>query len=62
VKIAESDIPSKRLSVYSFRIEVIHAMRTGHRMACEESPLKDAGDGSIEIVAEKLLELAEGPQ
>jgi hypothetical protein len=28
-------------------------------MACEEPRLKDAGDGSTEIVAEKILELAE---
>jgi hypothetical protein len=59
VKIGEVGIPSKRLSVYSFRLEVIHAMRTAYRMACEEPRLKDAGDGTTEIVAEKILELAE---
>jgi hypothetical protein len=60
VKIAESGIPSKqRISVYSFRLEVIHAMRTAYRMACEEPRLKGASDGSTEIVADKILELAE---
>lgn len=60
MKIAEGGIPSKqRLSVYSFRREVIHAMRTAHRMACEEPRLKETGDGSTEIVAERILELAE---
>jgi hypothetical protein len=60
VKIAEGGIPSKqRLSVYSFRLEVIHAMRTAYRMACEEPRLKETGDGSTEIVAERILELAE---
>jgi hypothetical protein len=34
-------------------------MRTAYRMACEEPRLKDAGDGSTEIVAQKILELAE---
>jgi hypothetical protein len=59
VKIAEGGLPSKqRVSVYSFRLEVIHAMRTAYRMACEESRLKGAGDCSTEIV-EKILELAE---
>jgi hypothetical protein len=49
----------QRLAVYSFRLEVIHAMRTAYRMACEELRLKDAGDDTTEIVAEKILELAE---
>ena len=60
MKIAEGGIPGKqRLSVYSFRLEVIHAMRTAYRMACEEPRLKDAGDGSTEVVAERIPELAE---
>jgi hypothetical protein len=60
MKIAEAGLPSKqRVSVYSFRLEVIHAMRASYRMACEEPRLKDASDGSTEIVAEKILELAE---
>jgi hypothetical protein len=60
VKMAAGGIPGKeRLSVYSFRLEVIHAMRTAYRMACEQPRLKDASDGSTEIVAEKILELAE---
>jgi hypothetical protein len=50
---------NQRLSVYSFRLEVVHAMRTAYRMACEEHQLKDAGDGMTEIFAEKILELAE---
>jgi hypothetical protein len=60
VKMAAGGIPGKeRLSVYSFRLEVIHAMRTAYRMECEQPRLKDASDGSTEIVAEKILELAE---
>jgi hypothetical protein len=59
VKIKEVGIPSKPLSVYSFRLQVIHAMRTAYQMACEEPRLKDAGDGASEVVAEKILELAE---
>jgi hypothetical protein len=50
---------NQRLTVYSFRLEVVHAMRTAYRTACEEPRLKDAGDGMTEIVAEKILELAE---
>jgi hypothetical protein len=53
-------MPNKqRISVYSFRLEVIRAMRTAYRMACEEPQLKDAGNGTTEMVAEKLLELAQ---
>jgi hypothetical protein len=60
VKMAGGGIPGKeRISVYSFRLEVIHAMRTAYRTACEEPRLKDASDGSTGIVAEKILELAE---
>jgi hypothetical protein len=33
--------------------------RSIFRMACEEPRLKDASDGSTEIVAEKILVLAE---
>ena len=59
MKMAAGAIPStQRLSVYSFRLEV-HAMRTAYRMACNEPRLKDASDGSTEIVAQKILELAE---
>jgi hypothetical protein len=49
----------QRLTVYSFRLEVVHAMRTAYRMACEEPRLKDAGDGMTEIVADNILELAD---
>jgi hypothetical protein len=49
----------QRLTVYCFRIEVVHAMRTAYRMACEEPRLKDAGEGMTEIVADKILELAD---
>ena len=60
MKMAAGAIPStQRLIVYSFRLEVIHAMRTAYRMACNEPRLKDASDGSTEIVAQKILELAE---
>jgi hypothetical protein len=34
-------------------------MRTAYRMACDERRLKETGDGSTEIVAERILELAE---
>jgi len=34
-------------------------MRTAYLMAREEPRLKDAGEGSTEIVAEKILELAD---
>jgi hypothetical protein len=50
---------NQRLAVDRFRLEVVHAMRTAYRMACEELRLKDAGDGMTEIFAEKILELAE---
>ena len=57
---AAGGIPGKeRLSVYSFWLEVIHAMRTAYRMACEQPRLKDASAGSTEFVAEKILQLAE---
>jgi hypothetical protein len=60
VKLAGSTMPNKqRISVCSFRLEVIHAMRTAYRMACEEPQLKDAGNGTTEMVAEKILELAQ---
>jgi hypothetical protein len=49
----------QRLTVYCFRLEVVHAMRTAYRMACEEPRLKDAGDGMTAIVADKILELAD---
>jgi hypothetical protein len=60
MKIAEGSLPGEqRISAYSFRLEVIHAMRTAFRTACEQPRLKDGSDGSKEIVAEKILELAE---
>jgi hypothetical protein len=49
----------QRLTVYRFPLQVVHAMRTAYRMACEAPRLKDAGDGMTELVAEKILELAE---
>jgi hypothetical protein len=44
VKMAGGGIRSKqRLSVHSFRLEVIHAMRTAYPMACEEPPVQGCG-------------------
>jgi hypothetical protein len=44
VKMAGGNIRSRqRLSVHSFRLEVIHAMRTPNRMACEEPPVQGCG-------------------
>ncbi len=60
MRTAGGGVPSKqRPSVYSFRLEVIHAMRTAYLMAREEPRLKEAGDGMTEIVAQKIVELAE---
>jgi hypothetical protein len=44
---------------YSFRPELITAMRTAFQKACEAPQVRDAGGGAMEIAAEKILELAE---
>ncbi len=44
---------------YCFRPELIAAMRTAFRKACEAPQVRDAGDGAMEIAAEKIFELAQ---
>jgi len=44
---------------YSFQPELVAAMRAAFVRACEAPQVKDAGEGATEIVAEKILELAE---
>jgi hypothetical protein len=46
-------------SEYSFRPELIAAMRTAFLKACEAPQVRDAGHGTMEIAAEKILELAQ---
>jgi hypothetical protein len=46
-------------SEYSFRPELIAAMRAAFLKACEAPQVRDAGHGAIEIAAEKILELAQ---
>ena len=43
----------------SFEPEVVEAMRTAHRMACEALQLKDQVDAIADLIARKILELAE---
>ena len=43
----------------SFEPEVVEAMRTAHRMACEALQLKDQVDAVADLIAKKILELAE---
>jgi hypothetical protein len=47
------------LTEYRFRLELIAAMRAAFRKACEAPQVKDGGHSMTEIVAEKILELAE---
>jgi hypothetical protein len=42
-----------------FRLELIQAMRTAYRMACEAPQIKGTDDTFTAIVAEKIIELAE---
>jgi hypothetical protein len=44
---------------YNFRLELIQAMRTAYRMACEAPQIKGTDDTFTAIVAEKIIELAE---
>jgi hypothetical protein len=46
-------------SEYSFRPELIAAMRATFLKACEAPQVRDVGHGAVEIVAEKILELAQ---
>jgi hypothetical protein len=46
-------------SEYSFRPELIAAMRAAFLKACEAPQVRDAGHGATGIVAEKILELAQ---
>jgi hypothetical protein len=45
--------------IESFEPEVVEAMRMAHRMACEALQLKDQTDAMTDVIAEKILELAE---
>jgi hypothetical protein len=47
------------LSDWSFRPEVIEAMRTAFRMACDVPQLRYSADERTAIVAEKIVELAQ---
>jgi hypothetical protein len=47
------------LSDWSFRPEVIEAMRTAHRMACDTPQLRYSADERTAIIAEKIVELAQ---
>jgi hypothetical protein len=52
-------MPNKQaLTQYRFRPELIAAMRAAFLKACEAPQVKDAGHGTTEIGAEKILELA----
>jgi hypothetical protein len=44
---------------YSFRPELVTAVRTAFRKACEAPRVREARHGAMEIAAEKILELAE---
>jgi hypothetical protein len=46
-------------SEYSFRPELIAAMRAAFLKACDAPQVRDAGHGAMEIAAEKILELAQ---
>ena len=53
-----SAMPKKQfLTEYSFRPELIAAMRAAFLKACEAPQVRDAGHGMTELVAEKILEL-----
>ena len=47
------------LTEYSFRPELIAAMRAAFLKACEAPQGRDAGPGMTELVAERILELAD---
>ena len=49
----------RRLTEYSFRPEIIEAMRAAYRMACETPRLRFTADERTAIVAEKIIELAQ---
>jgi hypothetical protein len=53
-------MPKKQfLTEYSFRPELIAAMRAAFLKACEAPQVRDAGHGMTELVAERILELAD---
>jgi hypothetical protein len=43
----------------SFAPEVIEAMRTAYRMACDTPQLRNSADERTAMVAEKIIELAQ---
>jgi hypothetical protein len=44
---------------WNFRPEVVEAMRTAYRMACDAPQLKFSADERTAMVAEKIIELAQ---
>jgi hypothetical protein len=48
-----------RLAECCFEPEVVDAMRTAYRMACEAPQVKDAMGATTAIVAERIIELAQ---
>jgi hypothetical protein len=47
------------LSDWSFPPEIIEAMRTAYRMACDTPQLRYSADERTALVAEKIIELAQ---
>jgi hypothetical protein len=45
-------------SIDSFEPEVVEAMRTAYRMACEALQLKDQVDAMTDVIAKRIFELA----
>lgn len=53
-------MPKKQfLTEYSFRSELIAAMRAAFLKACQAPQVRDGGHGMTGLVAEKILELAD---
>jgi hypothetical protein len=50
--------PPERL-IDSFEPEVVEAMRTAYRMACDTLQLKDQIDAMADVVAKMIFDLAE---
>ena len=53
------DLRGPAPSIDSFEPEVVEAMRTAYRMACEALQLKDQVDAMTDVVAKMIFELAE---
>jgi hypothetical protein len=50
---------STRLTDWGFAPEVVEAMRTAYRMACDTPELRCSADERTAMVAEKIIELAQ---